>query len=83
MSKHYVAVNHESYDGDTLFGVFDSFYAARDYLESDTALSESSTAAYAVVEEWDGSAWNATYERRRGAWEERRYRETADADGVE
>ena len=71
--RHYVAVNHESYDGDTLFGVFDTFYAARGYLESPEAEERSSTARYAVVEEWQGAEWTATYERARGAWEERRY----------
>jgi hypothetical protein len=69
--SHFLAVNHESYDGDTLFGIFDTFSAARDYLESDAAKQVSSSAIYAEVEEWDGATWICTYERWGLNWRER------------
>lgn len=72
-ASHFLAVNHESYDGDTVFGVFGSFTAARDFLESPAALELSSTASYADIEEWAGAELVAKFERRGYGWEERRY----------
>jgi len=66
MPKHYLAFNHDPHDGATVFGVFDTFVAARDYLDSDAALEQSSTARYADIEEWDGPEHVRTIERNHG-----------------
>lgn len=64
MMKHFLAINHESYDTSTVFGVFDTFEAARDHLEAEAAKPNSySSANIADVEEWDASQHKATFER--------------------
>lgn len=63
---HYLAITHETYDSSTVFGVFDTIYAARDHIEAvhaDTTSDLHYPARDAVIEEWDGSEQIATYER--------------------
>ncbi|MBT2475840.1 hypothetical protein J7E68_14970 [Microbacterium sp. ISL-103] len=64
MSTHFLTIHHESYDRSTVFGVFDTFLAARDHLEAEAEKPGAySSAALAVVEEWDGPKLVATHER--------------------
>lgn len=64
MSSHYLAIHHEPYDRSTVFGVFDTFIAARDHLEAEAAKPGAMTCERsAVIEEWDGGQLIATHER--------------------
>jgi hypothetical protein len=63
MPSHFLAINHESYDLSTVHGVFDTFVEARDHLEALTAANAEGSPRNAVVEEWDGATYIATYDR--------------------
>lgn len=64
MTTHFVAVYHEPYEGGSIVGVFDSFTAARAYLETEADTAEPDhEAQFAVIEEWDGPKHVATRER--------------------
>ena len=77
MATHYLAINHESYDSSTVFGVFDDLAQAIHHLEAEAAKSDTFTSARtATIEVWDGSEHIATWERSFSSpliWEESRY----------
>lgn len=64
MAKHYLAINHESHDSSTVFGVFDTFNEARGHLEAEAAVPNSYSSAHmATIEEWDGATPLREWER--------------------
>lgn len=82
MSAHFLVINHESYDPSTVFGIFDTFEAARKHMETEAAKPDAySNANFAEIEEWDGGRQTANYARDYRSplvWNERRYAATTE-----
>ncbi|MDR7189802.1 hypothetical protein J2Y46_002628 [Microbacterium sp. BE35] len=55
MSGHYLAVRHESYDSDMVYGIFDSLHGAKDRLEQagDRSAAIELWVDANVVESWE------------------------------
>jgi hypothetical protein len=67
----FLVIQHESYDSSTVFGIFDSFNAARACAEKEWA-----EAHMPDIEEWEGATMLARYENwsKRPTWEMSDYR---------
>lgn len=72
--SHYLAIEEESYDKSTIYGIFDTFNDARDYLEADAPDYPYPVSGSAEIQEWNGSKHVNSWERSYNApqiWEPR------------
>ena len=68
MTSHFLAIAEESYDRSAIYGIFDTFDAARDELERLTAsTNKDRDGAYgadrATIQEWDAGKRVTEWER--------------------
>lgn len=63
--SRFLVVQHESYDSSVIYGIFDTFVEARDWVEGQwqNPTIEFPPRNHCVIEEWEGPTYLRTYDR--------------------